>query len=98
LINARTLDELLRVAKEKPEENLLRIQEWAPQMLNKVKLTTPQCPACEAPMDQLSVSDGSVWVCSERPKCRGRRCVRKYQKPEPAKAPKAEVEGDAVPA
>lgn len=28
-------------------------------------------------MDELTVSSGPVWVCSQRPECRGRRTARK---------------------
>lgn len=80
LINARTLDELLIAAKETPEEDLLAVANWAPKLLSKVQLTPPLCPACEATMDELTTSNGSAWVCSERPECRGRRSSRKYQK------------------
>jgi hypothetical protein len=49
-------------------------------------VTPPLCPACEAPMDELSVSGGTAWVCSQRPECRGRRSARKFYKPVPAAA------------
>lgn len=83
VINAQTLDTLLNEARERPDENFLAVSEWAPKLMSKVKLTPPLCPACEAPMDELSVSSGSVWVCSERPECRGRRPARKVHKPTP---------------
>jgi hypothetical protein len=84
VINARTLDTLLNEARQTPDEDFLAVWEWAPKLLSKVKLMPPLCPACEAPMDELNVSSGSVWVCSERPECRGRRCARKVHKTKPA--------------
>ena len=57
--------------------------------MSKVKLTPPLCPACEASMDELSVSGGSAWVCSQRPECRGRRSARKQHKPVAATTPSA---------
>ncbi len=96
LINARTLDELLTVAREKPDEDLLAVSEWAPKLLSKTEITTPRCPTCEAKMDQLNTSASAVWVCSQRPECRGRRSARKYQKPVPAAARKAAVPADEV--
>jgi hypothetical protein len=80
VINAQTLDE----ARQMPDEDFLAVWEWAPKILSKVKLTPPLCPACEAPMDELTVSSGPVWVCSQRPECKGRRCARKTHKPKPA--------------
>ena len=80
LINGRTLDALLTEAREKPDENLLAVAQWAPKLMSKVKLTPPLCPACEAAMEQLSGSNGSVWVCSQRPECRGRRTARPHHK------------------
>src|SRR6188768_1724990 len=50
----------------------------------------PLCPTCEATMDEVSVSSGSVWLCSQRPECRGRRSARKSYEASPkvvAKAP-----------
>ena len=82
-INAQTLDTLLNEARQTPDEDFLAVWEWAPKLLSKVKLTPPLCPACEAPMDELTVSSGPVWVCSQRPECRGRRCARKVHKPKP---------------
>jgi hypothetical protein len=79
LINARTLDALIGEARDTP--NLLDVAQWASQWMAKVELTEPLCPACGARMDELSVSSGLVWVCSQRPDCRGRRSGRKYQKP-----------------
>lgn len=90
-INARTLDELLKAAKESPDEDLLAVGEWAPKLMSKVELKTPLCPTCEATMVQHSVSDGSVWVCSQRPECKGRRSGRSYQKLTQAAAPKEEL-------
>ncbi len=87
IINARTLDSLLNVTRQKADDDLLAVAEWAPKFMSKVHLTPPHCPACEAPMDQVRASTGSVWVCSQRPECRGRRNARKYQK---AAAPKAD--------
>ena len=84
VINAQTLDTLLNEARQTPDEDFLAVWEWAPKLLSKVKLTPPLCPACEAPMDELKVSSGPVWVCSQRPECRGRRCARKVHKPMPA--------------
>ena len=77
VINAKTLDLLLNEARETPDEDFLAVSEWAPKLMSKVKLTPPLCPACEAPMDELNVSSGPVWVCSQRPECRGRRTARK---------------------
>ena len=37
-------------------------------------------------MDELTVSSGPVWVCSQRPECRGRRSARKRHHPMPAAA------------
>lgn len=84
VINAKTLDTLLNEARQTPDEDFLAVWEWAPKLLSKVKLTPPLCPACEAPMDELNVSSGLVWVCSQRPECRGRRCARKVHIPKPA--------------
>jgi len=88
VINARTLDALITAARENPEEDLLAVAEWAPKLMGKVQLTPPACPACEASMDLVNASNGSVWVCSQRPDCRGRRCARKYQKATPPPAAK----------
>jgi hypothetical protein len=96
LINARTLDALITAAREKPDEDLLAVSQWVPKLMSKVQVTPPHCPACEATMDQINVSTGSVWVCSQRPECRGRRSARKYQKPAPAATPKTEVPADEV--
>jgi hypothetical protein len=79
IINAKTLDLLLDEARETPDENFLAVPQWAPKLMSKIKLTPPLCPACEATMDELNVSSGSVWVCSERPDCRGRRPARKKE-------------------
>jgi hypothetical protein len=83
VINAKTLDLLLDEARETPDEDFLAVSQWAPKLMSKVKLTPPLCPACEASMDELNVSSGSVWVCSQRPECRGRRTARKVHKPRP---------------
>ena len=96
LINARTLDELLSVAREKPDEDLLAVSQWVPKLMAKVHLTPPHCPACEATMDQVTASHSSVWVCSQRPECRGRRSGRKHQKPDPAARRNAEPQADGV--
>jgi len=77
VLNAKTLDLLLNEARENPDEDFLAVSRWAPKLMSKVKLTPPLCPACEASMDELSVSYGTVWVCSQRPECRGRRAARK---------------------
>ena len=77
VINAKTLDLLLIEARETSDEDFLAVSQWAPKFMSKVKLTPPLCPACEASMDELSVSYGTVWVCSHRPECRGRRAARK---------------------
>jgi hypothetical protein len=77
VINAKTLDLLLDEARQTPDEDFLKAWEWAPKLLTKVKQTPPFCPTCEAPMDELTVSSGPVWVCSQRPECRGRRPARK---------------------
>jgi len=81
LIGARTLDSLIDAARESPNEDLLAVSNWVPKLMSKVKLTPPLCPACEAAMDQVNATAQSVWVCSQRPDCRGRRCGRKHQKP-----------------
>ncbi len=86
LINAPTLDELIIATRESPDEDLLAVAQWVPKLMSKVKLTPPLCPACEASMDELKVSNGTVWVCSQRPECRGRRCARKHHKTAPAPA------------
>lgn len=104
LINAKTLDLLLNEACETPDEDFLAVWDWAPKLMKKVKLTPPLCPACEASMDELTVSSGSVWVCSQRPECRGRRSARKHHHPMPAAAapyanakPKAQPEPQPPP-
>jgi HJR/Mrr/RecB family endonuclease len=84
LINARTLDALITTTRDKSEGDLLVVANWGPKLMSKVKLTPPLCPACEAGMDLLSVSNGSVWVCSQRPECKGRRTARKTFKIAPA--------------
>jgi Restriction endonuclease len=84
VINAKTLDLLLNEARETPDEDFLAVSHWAPKLMTKVKLTPPLCPACEASMDELTVSSGPVWLCSQRPDCRGRRIARKQHKPLPA--------------
>jgi hypothetical protein len=86
VINAKTLDLLLTEAQETPDENFLAVSKWAPKLMSKVKLTPPLCPACEAPMDELNVSGGTAWVCSQRPECRGRRSARKHYKSIPGAA------------
>ncbi len=86
VINAKTLDLLLNEARETPDENFLAVSHWAPKLMSKVKLTPPLCPACEASMDELSVSGGTAWVCTQRPECRGRRSARKHHKPIPGAA------------
>ena len=96
LINARTLDELLTVAREKPDEDLLAVSQWVPKLLSKVQMTPPHCPACEATMDQINASNSSVWVCSQRPECRGRRSGRKHQKSVAAAASKTDVHEEEV--
>ena len=96
LITARTLDELLKAVKETPDEDLLAVSQWAPKLMGKVQLTPPVCPACEAEMEEVKASTGTVWVCSQRPECRGRRSARKYQKPAPAAARSADQPADGV--
>ncbi|MDR3402266.1 MAG: restriction endonuclease [Chthoniobacter sp.] len=96
VINARTLDELIAAARENPEEDLLDVSQWVPKLMTKIQLTPPHCPACEAAMDRINATAGSVWVCSQRPDCRGRRIARKYQKPDPAAARKAEESEDGA--
>ena len=86
VINARMLDALLTAVRQKPDEDFLAISEWAPKLMSKVKLTPPLCPACEAPMDEISGSNGSVWLCGQRPECHGRRSGRKFHTPTPAAA------------
>ena len=98
VINARTLDALITAARDRPKEDLLAVAEWAPKLMSKVQLMPPTCPACEAAMDQINASTGAVWVCSQRPDCRGRRSARKYQKPAPnsAKGAESNAEGAAA--
>jgi cell division septation protein DedD len=88
-INSRMLDALLTAARRKPDEDFLAVSEWAPKLMSKVKLTPPFCPTCEAPMDEISRSSGSVWLCGQRPECRGRRSARKSHTPIPTGASKA---------
>ena len=97
IINAKTLDLLLNEARERPDEDFLAVWEWAPKFMKKVKLTPPLCPACEASMDELTVSSGAVWVCSQRPECRGRRSARKHHHPMPAAASYANAKPKAEP-
>lgn len=97
LISSRTLDELLKAAKENPEEDLLAVSTWVPKLMTKLQMTPPVCPSCEAPMDEINVSHGTTWLCSQRPECRGRRSARKYQKPPPASARKAEALAEEQP-
>jgi hypothetical protein len=75
VINARILDALL--AEALPKEDVLAVSQWAPKLMSKVKLTPPLCAACEAPMDEVTSRGSSVWLCSQRPDCRGRRSARK---------------------
>jgi hypothetical protein len=96
LINARVLDELIAGAREKPDEDLLAVASWVPKLMSKVELTPPLCPTCEATMDQISASNGSVWVCSQRPECRGRRSARKHQKAAPTAARNPSMQAQAV--
>jgi hypothetical protein len=96
VINARTLDALITAARETPKEDLLAVAEWAPKLMSKVQLMPPTCPACEAAMDQVNASNGAVWVCSQRPDCRGRRSARKYQKPAPNAAKSAEPSAEGA--
>jgi hypothetical protein len=97
VINAKTLDLLLNEARETPDEDFLAVWQWAPKIMSKVKLTPPLCPSCEASMDELSVSYGSVWVCSQRPECRGRRTARKPHKATSTATPTAAVIPKAKP-
>lgn len=96
VINARTLDALITDARETPDEDLLAVSQYAPKLMGKVQLTPPTCPACEATMDQVNASNGSVWVCSQRPDCKGRRCARKYQKPAPTTAKSTDQPAEEV--
>ena len=96
-INAKTLDLLLNEARETPDEDFLAVSQWAPKLMSKVKLTPPLCPACEASMDEISVSSGLVWVCSQRPECRGRRSARKHYKATSETVPTAVVTVKAKP-
>ncbi len=96
LISARTLDELLTAARETPGEDLLAVSQWVPKLMSKVLLTPPLCPACEAAMDQVNASNSSVWVCSQRPECRGRRSWRKHPKSVAAAASKTDVLAEKV--
>jgi len=106
LINARTLDALITEARESAEENLLDVSRWIPGFLSKVQWTKPLCPTCEAAMDEVFVNGQPVWLCSERPDCRGRRSGRKIRKAvsvaqngaeAPAEAPTLVVDPDATP-
>ncbi len=83
-INARTLDGLVTEAFRKTGEDCLAAATWAPKLMSKVKLTPPHCPTCEAEMDQITLSADSVWICSQRPECKGRRSARKDYKDMPA--------------
>jgi hypothetical protein len=94
LISARTLDELLATARENPDEDMLAVANWAPKLIGRIQFTTPKCPSCEAPMDLHTASANAVWVCSQRPECKGRRGARKYQKPAPT--PKAAAPEEAT--
>ena len=96
LINGRTLDELITAARENPDEDLLAVSQWVPKLMSKVQLTTPQCPACGAEMEQLNLTNGPVWVCSQRPECRGRRSARKHQKPVPTAARTTDMPAEEV--
>lgn len=96
LISARTLDELLTAARERPDEDLLAVSQWVPKLMSKVVLTPPLCPACEAAMDQVTASNSSVWVCSQRPECRSRRTGRKHQKSVAAAVSKTDVHAEKV--
>jgi hypothetical protein len=80
LISAKTLDALLTEAHATPDEDLLAIAPWVPKFMTKVELTTPLCPVCEVEMEKVIEGTGSVWLCSQRPECRGRRAERKYRK------------------
>ena len=80
LISARTLDALLNEARATPDENFLAVTPWVSKFMTKVELTTPRCPACEAEMELEKAGDGSEWLCSQRPECRGQRSERKYRK------------------
>ena len=101
LITGRTLDALLDAAKEKPDEDLLGIQSWIGKFMMKAELTTPHCPSCEAEMERTQSGTTSVWLCTQRPECRGRRAERKYQKgqrsPAQDAAASAEALADAAP-
>lgn len=76
VINAKILDTLITEARGKSEEDLFAVTQWLPKFMKKVQLTPPVCPSCEATMDLLPLSKNSVWVCSQRPECRGRRSTR----------------------
>lgn len=80
LINAKTLDALLEAARATPDEDLLAVTPWVSKFMTKVEVTTARCPECEAEMEQVNEGNGSVWLCSQRPECPGRRVERKYQK------------------
>lgn len=96
VINARTLDALLTEARSKTEdEDLLAVAQWAPKFMGKVQMTPPLCPTCEAAMDQVTSSSGPMWVCSQRPDCRGRRNARKYSKPARVATTSPEPQEDA---
>ncbi|HSI13303.1 MAG TPA: restriction endonuclease [Chthoniobacter sp.] len=98
VINARTLDALLTAAREKGEGDLLDVSQWASKLMGKVQLTPPTCPACEAAMDLINATNGAVWVCSQRPECRGRKFARKYHKPVPATAKSTDQPVEELPA
>jgi ssDNA-binding Zn-finger/Zn-ribbon topoisomerase 1 len=92
LIDARTLDAQLTAAREKPDENLLTITPWVSKFMTKAEMTVPHCPECEVEMEQVKVSGGSVWLCTQRPECSGQRAVRKYQKAKRAAARNADAD------
>jgi hypothetical protein len=52
----------------------------------QIEANAPALPRCEASMDELSVSGGTAWVCSQCPECRGRCSARKHHKPMPGAA------------
>ena len=82
--------------RETPGEDLLAVSQWAAKLMSKVKLTSPSCPSCEAAMDEISQSNGSVWVCSQRPDCKGRRCARQHRRPVTTAASPATAKEDEV--
>ncbi len=97
LINGRTLDQLLDAAQQPEDTDLLTVAGWAPKLLQKVTLTPALCPTCDAAMDEVAANGQTVWLCKQRPDCRGRRSARKHRKPAPGSASASVPAPAAVP-